>query len=242
MPVTYYGAIHETIARIDSDDCILFLQAKTNCWGAGDPAIAEVWKQLATGIDLDAAITAAAEGWVDRQVLSTDVERQLPDLVASGILTTEPPGRPSSLLSRIAAAGQPARRESAEAHPRPPARVRIVGGVGLVLALMLKALPLWWQLHLLAAVRRKRPARPGLEVSRQLAHAVTRAARYYPGWADCLEQATGAFLAGALLGAPPDLCIGGHLASDTYHAWVQAEHVAIDHIRQDEQASAMITV
>ena len=116
----YYGAIHETIAALDDDGYILLLQVRAGQWCTGNPAIAEVWKQLEHGIELDAAIAAAANGWVSRDQLDADIQRQLPKLVRAGILSTDPPADQVSRLSEIVADAQPTRRvpatESSASH------------------------------------------------------------------------------------------------------------------------------
>ena len=157
----YYGAIHETIAALDDDGYILLLQVRAGQWCTGNPAIAEVWKQLEHGIELDAAIAAAANGWVSRDQLDADIQRQLPKLVRAGILSTDPPADQVSRLSEIVADAQPTRRVPADGELRQPPRIMIAGAVGFVLAIMLKVLPFWWRVQLLFAVRRVRPNRPG---------------------------------------------------------------------------------
>jgi hypothetical protein len=240
--LTYWGATGQTITALDADGYIIFLSISKGQWMVGEPAIAAVWDQLESGVDLDTAITNAAEGWVDPDRLRADVQRQVPKLLRAGILSTTPPRSAPPRLSRIVADTQPSRRDTVDVDPRPPRRLMIAAAVGLVAGLTIQLLPFWLQLEILMAVRRIRPNRPGVEEAKLLVAAVKRAARPYPGWADCLEQSAGAFFAGALLGAAPDWCIGGHASANIYHAWVQADGVAVDYVQPGGAPIAMIRI
>jgi hypothetical protein len=234
---SYYGATDRTFVAIDDGHNILFLQVRTGRLAGGNANVASVWEQFEEnpGVDLDGAIAAAAEQiGMHPSVLRAQVRGTAAHLISDGILTTRRPGPPPRRLRAILAdeSAQPARREPADPDQRVPARVAIAGAVALAIALVLKRLPFWVQLEILAAIRRVRPQRATLSDTRRLAAAVKRAARRCPGRVECLEQSMGAFIAGALLAAAPDWCHGGSLLQDTYHAWVQADDTAVDYTDQ----------
>jgi hypothetical protein len=245
--VNYYGATDRTISALDGGQNILFLQLRTGRLAGGNSTVACVWEELERnpGIDLDGAIAAAAARIeIDPRELGAQMERPIAVLRRDGILTTRLPSDPPPRLRGIVAGetDQPTRREPADSDQAIPRSIAVVGAVGLAIALLMRMLPFWIQLEILIAIRRARPRRPPLTDTRRLAGAIKRAARYYPGVVECLEQSIAAFIAGALLGAAPDWCHGGSLQNDAYHAWVQSSDTAIDYTNQYQGGSALITM
>jgi hypothetical protein len=236
MSKTMYGATDVTVAARDADGYVLFLQTGTNQWVVAGPAAWRVWQALERGLNVQDAVVAAA-GSTDTAGVSAHLEPALPELARAGILTGRRPAPPAERLRSILAGGAPApRRESVDSLDRrdgESARVTLAAAAGFALALVLRLLPFRLRLEVLISVRRCRPRRPGLAETRRLAAAVKRIASRWPGSADCLEQSMASFLAGALRRAAPEWCLGGSIEGASYHAWVQAGDVAVDHAPQD---------
>ncbi len=232
-----YGATDRTFSATDDEHNILFLQLRTGQLAGGNSPVAHVWEEFERepGLDLEGAIAAAAaRTGIDPAELRAQMQGLIRTLRSAGVLTTRPPGEPPRRLRAILAdeTSQPKLREPADLGASVPRRVAIAGAIGLLIALALQRLPFWVQLEILIAIRRARAQRPALSDTRRLAAAVKRTARRYPGRAECMEQSMAAFIAGALLGAAPDWCHGGSLLDDSYHAWVQAESIAVDYTDQ----------
>jgi hypothetical protein len=251
----YFGAIDSTVTWTDTHDQTLFLQIRTGQWFVGNAVYTALWDGLEEGRALDTAIANLAKAGADPVQVRRDVERDLPGLLRAGILTRRRPGSPPQRLQAIVGdETQPGRREWVDSTDRIPRRVAMVGAVGFMAAMLLKPLPFRMQLEVLMAIRRACPLRPGLSDTRRLATAVKRAARWYPGRAECLEQSMGAFVAGALLRAAPSWCIGGRIvaASDDgwaldpsapRHAWVESsDRTPVDYAEQDARSVTMLRV
>jgi len=243
----YFGATDRTLAVVDDDHNILFLQLRTGRLAGGNSLVASVWEHFEQnpGVDLEGAIAAVAQrNGTEPAELSAQMHEPVAVLRRDGIITTRPPGEPPARIQAIRASetAQPTRREAADPDGSVPRRFTIAAAIGLTISIAVGWLPFWLQLEILIAVRRLRPKRPGLAGTQRLADAVARAARRYPGRTECLEQSIAAFVAGALLGAAPDWCHGGSLLSDTYHAWVQADRVAIDYTDQYQDGVLLTTM
>jgi hypothetical protein len=133
---------------------------------------------------------------------------------------------------------------AADASDSVPARTLLAAALGFAIAiLMIWLLPFRLRLRVMVAVRRACPHRPSLDDTTRLAAAVGRMARRHHGWADCLEQSTATFFAGALLGAAPRWCIGAETVGSIQHAWVgSADGVAVDHAESGLSPVAMLEI
>jgi hypothetical protein len=234
------------VALRDSDDRVLLLNRINGDWWVGDPALKCVWDQLETGLDLQAAIEAAFESaparWETIDELRGEIERLVPELVASGMLTRRRPrGRLSSATGADGALSS--RRVSvAPGSERASARYEVAAIVALWTAIILRHTQFRFMLRILRAARRLRPQHPTLSNTVELVAVVSRKARHRDVWARRQEISVGAFLMGALLGRAPSWCIGGCLDPLEPRAWVETDGIAIDYRDQGGPYQQMVRI
>ncbi|MBU7598947.1 lasso peptide biosynthesis B2 protein [Streptomyces sp. P38-E01] len=108
-----------------------------------------------------------------------------------------------------------------DSEPRPSARVRAAGHVGLATALvLLRCLPVRLVVHAARLAARL----PGRTASPEEADAVCVAVRgavgWWPGRAACLEESLAAYLAAALTGRRVTWVLGARFVPQGAHAWI----------------------
>lgn len=115
-----------------------------------------------------------------------------------------------------------------------PLRLRLVGAVALMGAVVLLRLPFWLLLVVLRWSGRMRLRPVTVRQTRLLFAAVQDAGRFYPGRVACLEVSVATRIAGALIGCPPDWCIGARFRPLIYHTWVEVDGEPIDELPSEE--------
>jgi hypothetical protein len=238
----YYGCLRSVVALNDADGGVALLNLRTGQWLYGVPGLGLVWDELARGLELRAALDAASERGLP-SAARLEIELAVPELAQLRLLTTRPrpPGR---LVRSMKASGpSPSRRLSVtETDVDPSMRYRLAAAIGFTTAIILQYVPLRLRLWLLHLSCRLRPQYPTLAATRVLVATVRQVARHHRGWRNCLEINIGAFIAGALLGVAPALCIGVRMVPFEQHLWLEADETAIDDEPQDGDYTAMIRI
>jgi Transglutaminase-like superfamily len=111
--------------------------------------------------------------------------------------------------------------------PAAPARgQRLVGTIGLVIALALLRLPHRHVEALVARLARRAQPATADQAAAALA-AVRRASWLHPARTACLEESLAAVVAVRLRGRRVDWCIGARTLPFAAHAWIEAEGMRI---------------
>ena len=208
--------------RYQSEDHggVLILDTDSGLWIALNATAGDFWRSWQAGAGLEESIAELAVRYPDVSLdsMRTDAEQLVRDLFSRGLIEAIPCG---ALAGTAAEMAEP---EAASAGARPG--WRLVGGalIVLVVAAVLVRCSFRLSFALVRATRGNWCRRTATSGQATVAvTAVSRAARYYPGRAACLEQSLAAVLLSAVRRRRLDWCLGS--ASDPYrfHAWVEAD-------------------
>jgi hypothetical protein len=216
----------DVIALPDADGYAVLLCLRTGRWHLASPVLAQVWHHLAAGTDLTTAITAAAARY---QVPASVLEGDLPAaaLARARLLTTRR-RQPGPVTAAVTASGPPAAGHVTAPDTPVAGRYRAAAAAAFAAVVVLRHAPLRAQIRVLHLASRLPARTPAAGDGAGLVTAARRAARRWPGSAECYEISMTAFLAGVLTGRTPRWCLGARLGPFSPHAWIEAGDTVID--------------
>src|ERR1700744_2546873 len=209
--------------QVEDHGGVSVLDTAAGCWLALNPTAGEFWRSWDGGAEFEEAVAsvAALHPDVPQALVRADAERLLGDLFSLGLIEAVPPTG-----GRLAGTGM---AEQAESAGPGPGWLRVcVAAIFLLVAALLVMCSFRLSYLLVRASRRTwcrqaaTPSHAGAIVT-----AVSRAARYYPGRAACLEQSLAAVLLAAASRRRLDWCLGSATDPYRFHAWVEVAGQAV---------------
>jgi hypothetical protein len=201
---------------------VIILDAVKGVWIALNDTASELWRRWETGEGFETGIATVAASYpqVPYADIHTDAERLLDELVSRGLIDVIP----ARSSGGVAMAEAPADRGHADDQARVLLRLAFLAFPCLVVACFLAHRRFRVPLSVVRASRRRWCKNPPSTLRAQrIVTAVTRAARYYPGRAACLELSLASVLLAAVLRQRLDWCLGSAPDPYQFHAWVERE-------------------
>lgn len=204
--------------RSEDHGAVLILDTNSGLWITLNPTAGALWRSWQSGAGFEEAVAAMAAQYpeVPLKSIRTDAEQLVQDLISRGLIEVIPSNARAGTTTDMA---EPKAAAGSYAH-----WYRVGGAlVALMVADLLVRCSFRLSFALIRASRRGWCRKAAtLPQGATTVAAVSRAARYYPGRAACLEQSLAAVLLAAVRRRRLDWCLGS--ASDPYrfHAWVEA--------------------
>src|SRR5579859_1363442 len=211
--------------RSEDHGAVLILDTNSGLWITLNPTAGAFWRNWQSGAGFEDVVVAIAAQYPEVPVKSirTDAEQLVHALISRGLIEMIPQDARAGTATDMA---EP-KTAAAGSHPR---WYRVGGAlVALVVADLLVRCSFRLSFALVRASRRGwcREAATLPQGATNVA-AVSRAARYYPGRAACLEQSLAAVLLSAVRRRRLDWCLGSASAPYRFHAWVEAGGQPVD--------------
>jgi Transglutaminase-like superfamily/Coenzyme PQQ synthesis protein D (PqqD) len=195
---------------------VVILDTTAGMWMALNPTAGHFWRSWQSGAGFEEGVAEVAARYpeVPLESIRADAEDLVRDLCSRGLIQAVPPGILASAAADMA--------EDPAGGPRPARHLVIAAILALVAASIFLRLSFSTSFRLVRMSRGswcRRAASP-----RQAADAVaavSRAARWYPGRAACLEQSLAAVLVTAVRRRRLDWCLGSIPDPYRFHAWVE---------------------
>lgn len=198
---------------------VIILDTRAGLWVALNPTAGDLWRSWQSGTKFDDALTEIAARYpeIPYESIRADAEQLVRDLFSRGIIAAIPRDALTGVATCMAEPEAGVKTLGTRWHR--------VGGalIALVIADVLLRCSFRMSFALVRASRRnwcRRVATPRQGVA--AVAAVSRAARYYPGRAACLEQSLAAVLLSAARRRRLDWCLGSAPDPYRFHAWVEA--------------------
>lgn len=216
-------------SRTERTGATLLLDTVVGAWFVLNGTGGALWREWAQGLGFDegVSVVAAAHPEVPAETIRDDARALLSSLVENRLLEVEVPRTEGG--TGVEMVGARRRVEAGDGAQRWRRAVLTVPAFPvLLLAAGLLRLSFRRSLSLVRATRSNwclREASP--DHAEDIAAAVGRAARWYPGRAACLEQSLACVLLAALLRRRVLWCLGAEPDPYRFHAWVEVNGTVV---------------
>lgn len=199
----------------------LLLDSSAGVWFVLNRTGGELWQAWSSGMDFEQSVTqvAASHEDVPLDVVREDAKGLLSTLVKQKLVHVSVPPTAVGVEMVGARRGEPVRERRWQRALLVALAIPV-----LTFSAMLVRVSFPAALALVRATRRGRLLRePSVERATDIAAAVGRAARWYPGRAACLEQSLTCVLLAALLRHRLFWCLGSVPDPYRFHAWAEVD-------------------
>jgi hypothetical protein len=202
---------------------IVMLDTTAGLWIALNPTAGDLWRSWESGAGFEAGVAAVASRYPDvpPDSIRADAERLARDLSSRDLINASP-------LRTTGDAATMAEPGAGSIGPRPGWFRLFAAMVFVVAASLLLRCSFRVPFALVRASRGRWCRRAStLPEASDAVDAVSRAARFYPGRAACLELTLAAVLLAASRRRRLDWCLGSAPDPFRFHSWVEADGLAV---------------